>query len=253
MKIKTLLCILVCFMLLTACSSGKTGDMQLSQPDATTPEITTPEITTPASQRLQPGCYVAEKYIMGELSIEGEDLDGMRMYLLLEEGGAGRIGLFGATSPLTWEDKRMNADGMDFDCSLSDGTLTAACDSTGICLVFRYAGDQLPEEFTSPIPVGYFAVSSVGRNGDISFYGTIDPENGYIRIREDNTGEMFFDGQLRSFTLEEGILHFDTEQAAYRYSSADASGDGEAMLMVGFEGDTVLTIAFRPAEDPEKS
>lgn len=253
MKIKMLLCILVCLMLLTACSSGKTGDMQLSQPDATTPEITTPEITTPASQRLQPGYYVAEKYIMGELSIEGEDLDGMRMYLLLEEGGAGRTGLFGATSPLTWDDKQITMEGAKLAYSVENGVLSLIYDVDSITIVFHYVGDQLPEGFTSPIPVGYFAVSSVGRNGDISFYGTIDPENGYIRIREDNTGEMFFDGQLRSFTLEEGILHFDTEQAAYRYFSADASGDGEAMLMVGFEGDTVLTIAFRPAEDPEKS
>lgn len=250
MKIKMLLCIAVCLMLLTACSSGKEGQMSLSQPDTTT---SAPEITLPAPQPLQLGYYVAQRYEMGELSLEGEELDGSRMYLFLEEGGTGRMGAYGATAPLTWDDKQVTMEGAKLDYSVENGELSLIYDADSIAIVFRYVGDQLPEGFPSPIPVGFFAVSSVGRNGDISIYGTLDPKNGYIRIREDRTGEMFFDGQLRPFTLEEGVLNFETQQAAYRYFSADASGDGEAMLMVGFEGDAVLTIAFRPAEDPEKS
>ncbi len=251
MKIKMLLCILVCLMLLTACSSGKTGDMQLSQPDATTPEITTPEITTPeittpASQRLQPGYWVLES--------DEEEVQALRLYLLLEEDGTGEMGILGQTQPLTWDDQQVISEGVAWQYTLEDGYLILRyfvpedADTMG----FRYVGEELPEEYRVQIPVGFFAVSSVGRNGDISFYGTIDPENGYIRIREDNTGEMFFDGQLQAFVIENGVLNFGEEQAVFQYMPAEILGDGETLLMVAFYGDSATSIAFRPAEDPEK-
>ena len=82
----------------------------------------------------------------------------------------------------------------------------------------------------------------------------VDPENGYIRIRKDRTGELFFEGQLREFTLDEEFLYLDGEPVMYQYMPVSSfSEDDEDMLAVVFYGDTVTSIIFRPAEDPEKT
>ncbi len=242
MKIKMLLCIAVCLALLAGCNSGKAGDMKLSQPDT----ATALEITTPASRPLQPGYWVLES--------NKEEVQALRLYLLLKEDGTGEIGILGQTQPLTWNDQQVITEGMAWQYTLEDGHLILRyfVPEDAETMGFRYAGEELPEEYRVQIPVGFFVVSSVGRNGDLSMYGTLDPENGYIRIREDNTGEMFFDGQLRAFVIENGVLNFGEEQAVFQYMPAEVLGDGEDLLMVAFYGDSATSIAFRPAEDPEK-
>lgn len=254
MKIKKTLCILLCLVVLAGCAPGKKGQMELTQPDGTTPTAQTTILvtTTSALQTPRLGYYVGVRCAMGATTLDEEVFIAARLYLLLEEGGKGEMGSVSSIFPITWDDKQLTMDEDKMDYFLENDELSLVLDED-ITLVMRYVGQELPEAYQTPIPVGYFAVSSVGRDGDLMFYGTIDPENGYIRIREDGTGEMFFDGQLRAFTLERGILNFETEQALYLFVDAQTTGDGQALLMVKLDGDEVISIAFRPVEDPEKS
>ena len=260
MNIKKLLCIAFCLVLLAGCNSAKVREITLSEPSvATTTPITIPTtqpatepVTEPMAQSAQPGYYVAESFMEQGIPLDEEYLLELRIYLLLEEDQTGQMSVLGQGLPITWNEDHLILEGMEASYSLGDGSLIIQDGRN--CIVFRYAGQELPEEYRTQIPLGFFAVSSVSRDGNVSFYSTVNPENGYIRIRADHTGELFFDGQLRKFVIEDGVMNLNGEQAVYQYLPAGISGEDDGdLLMVMFYGDTVTSIAFRSAEDLENT
>jgi len=267
MRNKKLLCSLLCLALLTGCASSVAGETDLPEASFTTTDFvtepTTLPVTEPATQPsaeaetqpaqvTQPGYYVAESYKDEEIFLDEEYLLEARMYLLLGEDGTGHMSFLGDELQLSWNTSCLIIDGEETPYSLEDGTLIIQGGYTRFA--FRYVGEQLPEAYCIPIPVGFFAVASVGRDGNVAFYPSVDPENGYIRIRKDRTGELFFEGQLREFTLDEEFLYLDGEPVMYQYMPVSSfSEDDEDMLAVVFYGDTVTSIIFRPAEDPENT
>lgn len=270
MNIKKLVCILLCLMLLAGCASSVVGETDLPEASFTTTapvtESTTLPVTEPATQPAtqpstepetqpvqltQPGYYVADSYMEEGTFLDEAYLLELRMYLFLQEDGTGQMSVLGQGMDITWNETSLIMDGSEADYTLGDGTLII---QEGLnCVVFRYVGQELPEEYLPVLPVGFFAVASVGRDGNVAFYPTVDPANGYIRIREDHTGELFFDDQLREFTMDEVAVYLDGESAMYQYIPTSVSGDTEDLLMVIFYGDTVTSIAFRPASDPENT
>ena len=280
MKMKHLLWLLPVLVLLTGCAMSAAEDTTLPEANFTTQPTTAP-VTEPTTQpttvppTVPPTVPETEEVAPPELpedvqltarysfvydldsnTAEGTFLDEeylleLRMYLFLQEDGTGQMSVLGQGMDITWNETSLIMDGSEADYTLGDGTLII---QEGLnCVVFRYVGQELPEEYLPVFPVGFFAVASVGRDGNVAFYPTVDPANGYIRIREDHTGDLFFDDQLREFTMDEVALYLDGESAMYQYIPTSVSGDTEDLLMVIFYGDTVTSIAFRPASDPENT
>ena len=97
---------------------------------------------------------------------------------------------------------------------------------------------------------GFYVVSSVGEDGDVSFYYSLTAENGYIDLEKDGTGVMCLEDEEQELTWDESYLYCDEETIPYLYLSAEESMDGEAMLMIFFE-EGKISIILRPVEDPE--
>lgn len=265
MIIRKSLCILLCFVLLTGCglsTAEETGLPEASFVTQPTTEVVTEPTTQPTAVpttvpetepvlSAQPGYYVLESGMSEGVFLEEEDIAWAKMYLYLGTDGTGVISVMGQGLDITWDDASLILEGAEAPYSLGEGTLFLQEDADAF--VFRYIGQELPPEYLPVIPVGFYAVSSVSRDGDLSFYGAIDPANGYIRIREDYSGELFFDGEIREFTADETFLSFGSEQVPYQYMTVEQTGDTDPMLLVAFYEETVTTIIFRPAEDPENT
>lgn len=108
--------------------------------------------------------------------------------------------------------------------------------------------DELPQLPPQP---GYYIASSVGENGDITFFSSLDPANGYIRLNADHTGVIFWEDAEQDLTWEEDALRRGDEIIPCYYTSYyDPELDAEeAMLMIYFM-DAQVSVVFRPAEDP---
>lgn len=106
------------------------------------------------------------------------------------------------------------------------------------------------EPTIKPLQPGIYVISSVGIDGDISFFSTPDPENGYLLLNEDGTGTMLFDGVEAELTWDgETVIWNGRELAGLCLSYYDdALGYEDVMLMLYFM-DTPTSIAFRPLQD----
>lgn len=168
---------------------------QNADPEGTsiTTEATTEAATVPAPQ-LQAGYYLLTSYETDGLTIEGEMADEMKMYIRIEEDGTGLFSITGMSVELTWDDSFLSVEDAPCAYTLEDDLLILTVDdSTKFAL--QYHGDELPEYYVSPtVQPGYYVASSVGDNGNVTFYSTIDPENGWVRLGEDLTGTLYYDG-----------------------------------------------------------
>lgn len=97
---------------------------------------------------------------------------------------------------------------------------------------------------------GYFAVSSIGQDGDVTFFGAPDPDNGYIALYDDHSGVFFWDNTTQSITWDSVGIYSDQAEYPAFYVSAALSGDTEDLLMLYLLEENI-SIAFRPAEQPE--
>lgn len=271
MKIKITVCLLLVLAMLAGCSSGSRKETTTPEPSFTAqpaPETTAPPAAEPTAEpttvpttvpetepapALQLGYYLLDSITMDGMTLYGENLITMKCYIQIREDLTGSMSIMGSAMEFTWDEKELTMEGYPQPYFLEEDLLVLEED--GQKMVFRFGGDVLPQEYAPEYPVGFFAVSSVGRNGDVEFYSKIDPVNGYIRIREDRSGVMVFDGVTREFTMDSSYLYTETEQLPYFYSNEvyDEAYGPEPMLTVYLDGDVFISIVFRAAEDPENT
>lgn len=114
------------------------------------------------------------------------------------------------------------------------------------------SGLELPP--VSGLTPGYYLISSVGKDGDITFYGTPDPENGFLLLNADGTGTFSFEGVEGALTWEEDAVHWQgqTLMAAAMHYYDDALGRDETIVALYFL-DPVVSVCLRPATVPEEA
>lgn len=111
---------------------------------------------------------------------------------------------------------------------------------------------EMPE--ISGLEPGYYLVSSVGKDGDVSFYGNMNPKNGWLLLNEDGTGTFFFEGVEGELTWQEDALNWQGQTLmglTARYYDSEL-GREDSMVMLYFT-DPVVSVALRPAPMPEES
>ena len=225
---KRLLCGLLAALMLCGCTALPAGT---SVPPTTTVPATT------AGPALKAGYYI----------YDGEYRNDTQLHFLISEDGTGYLSMLGIRAELTWtpdgEILGLGGDPMSFtptaDGMLWDGER------------FTWVGERLPEGFIPDPPApGVYAVSSVGLDGDVDFYGKLSRDNGYLEIREDGTGVMAFDGTEYPFTLEGTTAHFDGFSLMLLDRSGQDTG-GEDMVMVYVTAGPIRadSIVFRKLEE----
>ena len=178
---------LLCFCLLCVMLVGCT---------AAAPETTVPETTV--GPQLKAGFYVPVN----------EEYAAALMYIQLAEDGSGLISMMGMPRVLTWA-----PEGTEYGDMRLSPTAEGLVLEDYISLDFTYTGDSLPEDFLPEPPApGLYLISSVGFNGDMSFYGAPSRDNGYLELAEDGTGVRDY---IHVVDLAKGPV------AAVRYADAN--------------------------------
>lgn len=136
-------------------------------------------------------------------------------------------------------------------CQSQPGETTAPPETTQPVQTTAPAPD---EPVISALQPGYYLVSSVGRNGDVRFYGSLDEENGWLLLNEDGTGAMSFEGTEGDLTWDGNHLFWQEQAlmgAVMTYYDSEL-GREESMAAVYFT-DPVVSVVFRPAPMPEEA
>lgn len=216
------------------------------------PEVTTVPTTVPATVPTtvpvtEPAAVLLPGYYLLDTEAYDHDLGALRMYVLINADHTGVIGAMGMSRELTWNDTQLIMDGEPAEYKVEGDVLILMADAeTEITL--RYNGDVLPEEYLVPaLTSGYFVLSSVGQNGNVDFY-SLNPENGYLKLNEDGTGVLFYDGTESELTWDASNLYLQDTTYSYIYYSSEMTGDEPMLMMLIYE--TQTTVAFRPMEEP---
>ena len=215
---------LLCFCLLCVMLVGCT---------AAAPETTVPETTV--GPQLKAGFYVPVN----------EEYAAALMYIQLAEDGSGLISMMGMPRVLTWA-----PEGTEYGDMRLSPTAEGLVLEDYISLDFTYTGDSLPEDFLPEPPApGLYLISSVGFNGDMSFYGAPSRDNGYLELAEDGTGVLVFEDQEYTFTLDGIIAKFKGWSMLLRDMREQ---DPDGTMVMGYTYDGVIkaeSIAFRYWEE----
>ncbi len=214
-----------------------------------TPEATTIPTTAPTTVPVtDPAAMLLPGYYLLDSDADDLGLSTMRMYILINADHTGVIGAMGMSQELTWNDAQLIVDGDPAEYKV-EGDLLILMPDPKIEIPLRYNGDVLPEEYSTPaLSSGYFVLSSVGQNGNVDFY-SLNPENGYLKLNEDGTGVLFYDGTESELTWDISNLYLQNTTYPYLYYPAEVTGDSEAMLMI-LISETETTVIFRPMEEP---
>lgn len=217
---KRLLCVLLICVLLCGCTAAPA------------------ESTAPA---LREGCYLFLS--AGEYT---EELSTMRMFFILSGNGTGYMSLMGDTADFTWD-----SDGFTLGDSMTVSPTENGLETRveGVDMVFCYS-PELPEGYI-PRP-GLYAVSSVGLDGDTSFYASPDPANGYLELREDATGTLAFGDTVYTVTWDAAKIYLAEAIALpYFYIEPEEAGEAPMIAVYFWEYDLPIeadSIAFRLME-----
>ena len=212
---KRLLCALLAVLLFCGCAAVPAGT------------------TVPAGPVLKAGYYLPT----------GEDLDGTLLHIQLREDGTGCVSILGMTRELTW-----TPEGAVF------GEMTITPTSGGLLAdyeAFEFIGESLPEGYLPDPPApGVWVASSVGRGGDVEFFGQPSLSNGWFELKADNTGVLVFDDAEYPFTLEGTVARFDG-WSVMLLDAGEGLPEGETMAVIYItEGPIqVDSIAFRKLEE----
>lgn len=183
----------------------------------------------------RPGFYIP---------VDGEYAS-MLCYAELREDGTGDLSVMGLDMPIKWEATKFYLSDL-IACATEEGFVIGE----GTPMEFTYIGDALPDGYLPDPPApGTYCISSVGWNGDTTFYSSYSRDNGYLELREDNTGTLVFDGESYPFVLVGPEAVFDGWSMLLVDMSAQDTG-GPAMV-VGYTYDGVIkaeSIAFRLLE-----
>ena len=216
------------------------------------PEVTTVPTTVPATVPTtvpvtEPAAVLLPGYYLLDSDADDLGLSTLRMYILINADHTGVIGAMGMKQELTWNDTQLIMDGEPAEYKI-EGDLLIILPNTVDQLSLRYHGDVLPEEYLAPaLTSGYFVLSSVGNGGDITFHN-LNPENGYLKLNEDGTGVLFYDGTESELTWDASNLYLQDTTYSYIYYSSEMTGDEPMLMMLIYE--TQTTVAFRPMEEP---
>ena len=178
---------------------------------------------------------------------DGEYANDTLLHFLINEDGTGYLSMLGVQAELTW-----TADGEIL--GLGGGPMTFIPTADGMLCdgeKFTWVGGSLPGDFLPDPPApGVYAVSSVGLDGDVSFYGKLSRDNGYLEVLEDGTGLLVFDGTEYPFTLEGATAHFDGFSLMLQELSGEDTG-GEVMVTVYVMAGPIQadSIVFRKLEE----
>ena len=99
---------------------------------------------------------------------------------------------------------------------------------------------------------GYYLISSVGKDGNISFYGNMHPDNGWLILNGDGTGTFFFEGVEGELTWEEDTIYWQGKTLmglTARYY--DSELDREDVMVMLYFMDPEVSVALRPGPMPE--
>ena len=212
---KRLLCALVAVFLLCGCAAVPAGT------------------TEPAGPVLKAGFYLPA----------AEELSGTLLYIQLRENGTGCMSVLGMTGELTWTPA-----GAEF------GEMTITPTSGGLLAdyeAFEFIGESLPEGYLPDPPApGVWVASSVGQDGNVSFYGAPSKENGWFELWEDGTGVLVYEDIEYPFTLEDTIARFDG-WSVMLMDAGEGLPEGENMAVIYItEGPIEAdSIAFRKLEE----
>ena len=212
---KRLLCALLAALMLCGCTAVPAGT------------------TEPAGPVLKAGFYLPA----------AEDLGEALLYIQLREDGTGCVSVLGMTKELTW-----TPEGADF------GDMTIIPTSGGLMAdyeAFDFIGESLPAGYLPDPPApGVWVASSVGKDGNVSFYGAPSKDNGWFELREDGTGVLVYEQIEYPFTLEGTIARFDG-WSVMLMDAGEGLPEGETMAVIYItEGPIqVDSIAFRKLEE----
>ena len=217
---KRLLCVFLAVILLCGCTA--------------TPVQTTIPAEEPV---LKAGFYICDDDMGRETLVH---------FCFLEDG-TGYLSMLGTKADLTWTPEG-TIQGL-----LSESVQVTAADD---CIIwdgvrFCYTGDSLPQGYLPDPPApGVYAVSSVGLDGDVDFYGTLSRENGYLEIREDGAGVLVFDDTEHPFILDGAVARFDG-WSVMLLDMSDRDPEGAPMVMVYIMDGSINadSIAFRKLEE----
>lgn len=251
-KLSALLLALVMVMALAACVSDEPPEISTTPTTTAATVPTTVPTTAPETQPpaiLQSGYYLVESVASNDSEMDISFFQEMKLYIQINADHTAVISMMGVPVELIWNDTELLMDGEPVKYAL-DGDLLIMDPGTDEEMTFRYHGDTLPESYLTPkLTSGYFVVSSVGENGNVSFFGTLSPENGYLKLNEDGTGVLFYDGVESSLTWDEAYLYVGEYEYPYNYRTAEEIGDEMDMLAV-YMLETQTSLVLRPAEEP---
>lgn len=110
------------------------------------------------------------------------------------------------------------------------------------------------EPVISGLKSGYYLISSVGKDGNIDFYGSLDAENGWLLLNEDGTGTMSFEGTEGELTWSDQELTWQEQTLMGAVMSYyDSELDREESMLVLYFMDPVVSVIFRPATPSEEA
>lgn len=237
---------LIALTLLLAFLTGCTGPQS---PETTVPAtvLTTAPAETLAAP-LRSGFYeLVSTAVEGSESEAAEDANS---YLRLDDDGTGVLNTLGVSWDVAWNENQILFYGEPLAITSDGNTITLVLNS--LDMTFRYQGETMPEKYLPRLPVGYFLVSSVGRDGDVEFYGSLDPENGSLTLNADGTGTLALDILAGDVTIDENYIRCNGMDIPYFYTPAEKSPDGEEMLAIYLIGDVVVSVIFRTAPAPSE-
>ena len=137
-------------------------------------------------------------------------------------------------------------------CSSRPGEATGPQETTQS--VSPTTGPEMDEPGISDLAPGYYLISSVGKNGDVQFYGSLDAENGWLLLREDGTGILSFEGTEGQLTWNERQLHWqDQTLMGMVMTYYDSELEKEESMLALYFMDPVVSVVFRPAPMPEEN
>ena len=246
---------------LLLCGCGQVKDPQQTVPPVVTPttapatEPTTEPTTVPTTapvetepeESLQIGYYVLTKMKMDGITLTGPSVESFKSYLQIREGGEGTMFMMGMGADFTWDEEFISMYDVPEAYSVDNGVVTVGSDESSI-MEFTFCGDTLPEGYESTIPAGYYAVSSIGKDGNVQFFGNIDPENGWLEMREDGTGVLYLGGAEQAVSINGTTLTGEDLSIPFMYTD---QVEGEELLVLYPHNDYADSVALRPVEKPE--
>lgn len=93
---------------------------------------------------------------------------------------------------------------------------------------------------------GYYLVSSVGDHGDVTFFGQLDPQNGYMRLEADGSGKMMYHDVEHALTWDESKIYWGEQTLPYLYTGYQDPelGQDDGFITVYFPEEGI-SVAFR--------